>query len=155
MIPEKIIYTDGHEVTVTSSDFKVRNHMYKLNGIIKHGLMRLRANRIPGIILFVLGGVMIWLAKDEFFPSSMNLLIGDKLIYANVLAAWVGVAIALIGTILILAVRERYAVRISTAEGEKNVIVSSRKEYISQIVDALNEAYRQVEFRTGYRSEFA
>jgi hypothetical protein len=153
MIPEKIIYTDGHEVTVTSSDFKVRNHMYKLNGIIKHGLMRLRANRIPGIILFILGGVIIWLAQREAFPSSMNIQMGDKLIFANVLAAWTGVVIALVGTILILAVRDRYAVRISTAEGEKNVIVSSRKEYVSQIVDALNEAYRQVEFRSGYRSD--
>jgi hypothetical protein len=83
----------------------------------------------------------------------MNMAIGDKFILANVVAAWIGVAVALIGTILILAVRERYAVRISTAEGEKNVIVSSRKEYVSQIVDALNEAYREVEFRSGYRSD--
>ena len=155
MIPEKIIYTDGHEVTVTSSDFKVRNTMYKLNGIIKHGLMRLRANRIPGIILFILGGVVIKLAMSEFFPSTMDLRIGDELFLANVLAAWAGVGIALIGTILIIAVRERYAVRIATAEGEKNVIVSSRKEYISQIVDALNEAYREVgvDFRPIYRGE--
>jgi hypothetical protein len=124
--------------------------LYKLNGIIKHGLMRLRANRIPGIILFILGGVMVWLASRDFFPSSMNLLLGEKLILANILAAWVGVGLAIIGTVLMLAVRERYAVRISTAEGEKNVVVSSRKEYISQIVDALNEAYRDVDFRTGY-----
>jgi hypothetical protein len=155
MIQEKVIYTDGHEVTVTSSDFKVRNTGYKLNGIIKHGLMRLRANRIPGIILFILGGVMIKLALSEFFPSSMNIQMGDTLILSNVAAAWVGVGIALIGTVLILAVRERYAVRIATAEGEKNVIVSSRKEYISQIVDALNEAYRQigVDFRPIYRRD--
>ena len=153
MIPGKVIYTDGHEVTVTSSDFKVKNNMYNLNGIIKHGLTRLRANRIPGIILFILGGVIIKLGMDNFFPSSFDLRIGDELILSNVLAAWVGVAIALIGTILILAVRDRYAVRISTAEGEKNVIVSSRKEYISQIVDALNEAYRELDFRGGYHSD--
>lgn len=155
MISEKIIYTDGHEVTVTSSDFKVRKSMYKLNGIIKHGLQRLRANRIPGIILFILGGVMIKLALMDFFPSTLNMQVGDKLILSNVLAAWAGVGIAFIGTILILAVRERYAVRIATAEGEKNVVVSSRKEYISQIVDALNEAYRQVDldFRPTYRTD--
>ena len=65
-------------------------------------------------------------------------------------AAWLGVAIALIGTIQIILERERYAVRIATAEGEKNVVVSKRKEYISQIVDALNEAYRTVDFRPVY-----
>ena len=41
----------------------------------------------------------------------------------------------------VLLVRERYAVRIATAEGEKNAVVSEKKEYITQIVDALNEAF--------------
>ncbi len=37
--------------------------------------------------------------------------------------------------------KERYAVSITTAEGERNVVVSDRKEYITQIVHALNEAF--------------
>ena len=41
-------------------------------------------------------------------------------------------------------IRQRYAVRIATAEGEKDVVVSSRKEYIQQIVDALNRAYNYI-----------
>jgi predicted phage tail protein len=150
MIPEKIIYTDGHNVTVTSSDFKVRNTMYKLNGIVQHGLTRLKANRIPGIILFIIGGVTIKLALSNYFPASWNIELNDTFISSNVFAAWLGVAIALIGTIQIIMERERYAVRIATAEGEKNVVVSKRKEYISQIVDALNEAYRTVDFRPVY-----
>jgi hypothetical protein len=153
MIAEKIIYTDGHEVTVTSSDLKVRNHMYKLEGIVKHGLTRLKANRIPGIILVILGGVIIKLGLSEYFPASLNMQIGDTLILSNVFAAWLGVIIALIGTTHIIAQRERYAVRIATAEGEKNVIVSKHKEYINQIIDALNEAYRNVDFRPIYRSD--
>jgi hypothetical protein len=153
MIPDKVIYTDGHEVTITSSDFKVRNTMYKLNGIIKHGLTRLKANRIPGIILFILGGVFIKLGLMDFFPTSWNVQVGDTLVLSNIIAAWFGVALALAGTIMIIVERERYAVRISTAEGEKNVVVSNKKEYISQIVDALNEAYRQVEIHTVYRTD--
>lgn len=153
MIAEKVIYTDGHEVTVTSSDLKVRNTMYKLEGIVKHGLTRLKANRIPGIMLFILGGVIIKLGLSHYFPSSLDMQIGDTLVSSNVFAAWLGVVVALIGTIHIIAQRERYAVRIATAEGEKNVIVSKHKEYINQIVDALNEAYRNVDFRPTYRSE--
>ena len=52
-------------------------------------------------------------------------------------------ALALIGIIVLAIVRERYAVRIATAEGEKNAVVSDKKEYISQIVNALNEAFSQ------------
>jgi hypothetical protein len=153
MIAEKIIYTDGHEVTVTNSDLKVRNTMYKLEGIVRHGLAPLKANRIPGIILFIVGGVIIKLALSRYFPASLDMQIGDTLVLSNVFAAWAGVVIALIGTIHIIAQRERYAVRIATAEGEKNVIVSKHKEYINQIIDALNEAYRNVDFRTIYRSD--
>lgn len=153
MIAEKVIYTDGRDVTITNSDFKVRNTMYKLNGIIKHGLTRLKANRIPGIILFILGGIMIKLGLMDFFPANWNVQLGDVLLLSNVAAAWIGVALALAGTIMIIAERERYAVRIATAEGEKDVVVSNKKEYVAQIVDALNEAYRQVELRTVYRTE--
>jgi hypothetical protein len=37
--------------------------------------------------------------------------------------------------------KDRYAVRIATAAGEKNVLVSRKKEYIEQIVEALNRAF--------------
>ena len=146
MIPDRIIYTDGRDVTVTNSDLKVKNTMYNLNGIIKHGFLKLRANRIPGIILFILGGVLIKLGMMDSFPSSYDFRVGDMYVASNISAAWLGVGIALVGTILIIAVRERYAVCIATAEGEKNVIISNRKEYVTQIVEALNEAYRQLEF---------
>jgi len=36
--------------------------------------------------------------------------------------------------------REKYAVQIITAEGEKNVVISRSREYISKIEDALNRA---------------
>jgi hypothetical protein len=43
--------------------------------------------------------------------------------------------------LVMLRLREKYAVRIYTAEGEKNVVVSASREYISQIIDALNRAF--------------
>jgi hypothetical protein len=47
----------------------------------------------------------------------------------------------IIGLLLGILMKERYGVKIVTAEGEKNVIVSDRREYISMIVDALNKAF--------------
>ena len=46
-----------------------------------------------------------------------------------------------LGLLIMIRMREKYAVRIFTAEGEKNVVVSQSREYISQIVDALNRAF--------------
>jgi len=146
MIPDKIIYTDGRDVTVTNSDLKVKNHLYNLNGILRHGLTRIRANGIPGIILFVLGAALIKLGMMDIFPSTYNFYLGDTLITSNVFAAWLGVGMALAGTLQIIFVRDRYAVSISTAEGEKQVVVSRHREYIAQIIEALNQAYREIGF---------
>jgi ABC-type amino acid transport substrate-binding protein len=52
-----------------------------------------------------------------------------------------GVLLVLAGIFVMLRLREKYAVRIITAEGEKNLVVSQSREYISQIVDALNRAF--------------
>ena len=52
-----------------------------------------------------------------------------------------GIIFFISGMAIMFSQKEKYAVRIFTAEGEKNVVVSQSREYISQIVDALNRAY--------------
>jgi hypothetical protein len=59
MIPDKILYTDGHDVTVTDSTLQVKNHEYKLNGVTRCALMVLQPKRAPGAILLFLGLVLI------------------------------------------------------------------------------------------------
>jgi len=142
MIPDKILYTDGHDVVVTDSTFQVRKTEYRLNGITKHGLLVLRADRLPGILIFTLGAVLALCGLLKLISPSMinDVLINGSYVSANTMALWIGLGLALIGIIVMAAVRERYAVRIATAEGEKNAIVSHKKEYIAQIVDALNKA---------------
>lgn len=143
MIPNKIIYTDGHDVTVTDSTFHVRKTDYKLDGIIKHGLYVLRPSRIPSIILILVGLVLMTLGFLGLVPSSVikDTYIADTFVPGNTMALIIGGIVALIGVLVIGFLRDRYAVRISTAEGEKNVIVSSHKEYIAQIVDAISAGH--------------
>lgn len=135
----KVIYTDGGEVTVTDSVFHVRKQDYKLDGIIKHGLYVMRPSRLPAILLVLLGLVLLVIGFGGWLPvNAANAIhIGSTAIDANTFTMAVGGIIALIGVVTIGLLKDRYAVRISTAEGEKNVVVSSRKEYITQIVDAL------------------
>lgn len=138
MIPDKIIYTDGHDVTVTDSTFKVKRAEYNITGITKYGLMILKPSRLPGVLLLLVGLVLLIGGMLNMFSPRMEM--GDQYVNANTMALLVGAGLSLIGVLILGLVRERYAVRIATAEGEKNAIVSRHKAYISQIVDALNRA---------------
>ncbi len=142
MIPDKVLYTDGHDVVITESTFQVKKKSYSLNGITKHGLLTLRPDRAPGVLIFVLGVIISLAGILKAIPTSwMNdVYINGSYVGINELATWFGLAIALIGILITSLVKERYAVRIATAEGEKNAVVSKEKEYVRQIVQALNEA---------------
>jgi len=144
MIPDRVLYTDGHDVTITDSTFQVKNTSYSLKGIIKHGLLILKPHRLPGILLLVIGlllcivGVLGLISPSSIQDSNIN----GTYVTANAMAVWIGGALALIGLLITGLIRERYAVRIATAEGEKNAVVSTQKEYVTQIVNALNEGLR-------------
>jgi hypothetical protein len=59
----------------------------------------------------------------------------------NVVAQWLGVLMAMGGLMLTVALRERYAVKIDTPEGEQLAVVSTKREQILEIVSALNRAF--------------
>lgn len=143
MIPDKIIYTDGHDVVVTETMLKVKSSPYWLNGITKHGLSIIKPNRAPGFLLMFLGIVIGFVGLLQLIPATSipDVYIGTKWMTANTLALILGGLFLLAGILIIGLVRERYAVRIATAEGEKDVIVSTKKEYVAQIVNALNDAF--------------
>ena len=146
MAEDKIIYTDGHDVTVTDSTLQVNRMNYKLSGIVKHGLFILRPQRLPGILMITIGLIVMFAGLLRLVPSTWinDTIIGETLVSGSTIALVIGALIAFIGVLLLGLIRQRYAVRIATAEGEKDVVVSSRKEYIQQIVDALNSAYNYI-----------
>lgn len=145
MIPDKVLYTDGRGITVTDSTFQVNKTSYQINGITKHGLFVMRPERLPGMMLLIVGFVVAVVGILNLIPASLiaDMEFGGEVVTANTVAIWTGGALALIGILILAIVRERYAVRIATAEGEKNAVVSDKKEYISQIVDALNQAFNR------------
>ena len=146
MISDRVIYTDGHDVTVTDSTLQVNKVKYKLNGIVKHGLFILRPQRLPGVLMVIIGLIVMFAGLLKLVPSTWinDAIIAGTLVSGSTIALIIGGLIAFIGVLLLGIIRQRYAVRIATAEGEKDVVVSSRKEYIQQIVDALNDAYNYI-----------
>jgi hypothetical protein len=141
-----LYYTDGHQVTITDSGLKVRKTFYHLNGITRHRLAIIYPARIPFLILIGLGTCL-------FIAGAMNLIPASWSTYVNVFGFSLmvislfmtgGVLLVFAGIFVMFRVREKYAVHIITAEGERNVVVSHSREYISQIMDALNRAFLDV-----------
>jgi hypothetical protein len=142
MTPDKVIYTDGRDVTVTDSTLKVKHTSYNLNGITKLSFWTIRPDRWPGIFLIVLGLAAAVCGFMNLIPADMNVKTDSgEVVSGNTLALLVGIVLALIGFVILLFARERYAVRIATAEGEKNAVVSRKREYIAQIIDAIHSAF--------------
>jgi hypothetical protein len=141
MTPDKVIYTDGRDVTVTDSTLKVKNTSYNLSGITKLSFWTIRPDRWPAILLLILGLTAAVLGFLHMVPSDFNVQTDEGVMSSNTVALWVGMVLGLVGLIMLLVAKEKYAVRIGTAEGEKNAVVSRKREYIAQIVDAIHSAF--------------
>lgn len=141
MTPDKVIYTDGHDVVVTDSTLKIKKHSYNMNGITKASCWTIRPDRWPAVLLLLLGIGAAVCGYLGLIPAHWSLQTNAGLMGGNTLAIWIGVALFVIGLLVLMFTRERYAVRIGTAEGEKNALVSTKREYIAQIVDAVHTAF--------------
>jgi hypothetical protein len=141
MTTENILYTDGHDVTVTESTFQVRKNHYRLEGITHHGFYTIKPNRVPAYVITMLGLVIIGLAVANLIPQiDYALNVYSYQIPFNILLITTGIILIVLSLLISLLLKERYSVRISTAEGDKTVIVSERREYVHMIVEALNQA---------------
>jgi hypothetical protein len=150
MDTEEIFYTDGQDIVVTLSTLQVRDRFYRLKSIKKHSMAILQPARLPGIILFITGIALALCGMANAFPVEWAVNSGffAEGTDTNAVAQWSGTALTVIGLILTIILRERYAIRISTEEGEQDAVISTRREYIREILDALNRAYMMMEMNT-------
>jgi uncharacterized membrane protein len=138
-----IYYTDGHQVMITNDGFRVKGTLYRLSAITQHGLSIIRPQRIPTIVLMVFGIALFLSGALNMIPTTWNThinLLGFSVLVNSLLMAG-GIALLGIGVTFLIIQKEKFSVRILTEEGEKNVVISHSREYISQIVDGLNRAY--------------
>lgn len=140
MKTENVLYTDGHQVTVTDSALVVKKKWYSLDGITKHGFSILQPVRLPAIFSLTAGLLLTIAGAARLITMDLTGVFGVSM-DVNKLAVGVGTLLLLLGAAWLWSMSERYAVNITTADGDKNVIISKRKEYVSRIVHALNEAF--------------
>jgi hypothetical protein len=157
MTTNKVLYTDGRDVTVTDSTLQVKSTTYNLDGITRYGLFTIIPDRLPAIMILGVGILLLIAGGLHLISSNMisDFNIRGNEVSANTIALWIGGGFMLIGLLVAVAMHKRYAVRITTAEGEKDAVVSRKKEYVAQIVNALNDADKFFRGRRGTTPTYA
>lgn len=147
MATEEILYTDGQDVVVTLSTLQVKDRFYRLKAIKKHGIEILQPVRLPGLIVFLVGITVSIMGLAGAFHSQVpaDWSITGEPMSVSMVAQWGGVLMAMAGLMLTIALRERYAVRIDTPDGEQLAVVSTKREQIMEIVSALNRAFMAID----------
>lgn len=148
MTTEKLVYTDGHKVTVTDSTFRVDKHLYHLEGIIRHDFRVIAPRRIPVLILVSVGLAFLAMGVFDGVPTTViqQLEVSTYVLTTRLLSLLFGAAMFIAGIVFLIIEKEKYGVQIVTAEGEKEVVVSKQREYIAMIDEALTKAMQRWKF---------
>lgn len=142
MKEEEIIYTDGHGVKITREKFSVEDREFYLNGITSIDLQRIPAGNTPNVILFILGALCILAGSLELF-NNFSYATSEAVYFvnSNMLVIGLGVLLLIAGIIRMVIAKDKYAVKIGTAEGEKKPFMSKDREHAAIIAASLKKAY--------------
>lgn len=137
-----VIYTDGHGVKITDSTFYVHRQQYSLDGIKEIKLLKMPSRKAPGIIMFIIGFALMLLGSlealgDFAYTTAQNIVT----VNADMVAIVAGVILVILAILVSIMTKSKYAVKITTAEGEKRPLESKNKEYVAHVVNALKRAY--------------
>ena len=136
---DNVLYTDGHGIKVTTSNFFTGKTTYKMDGILNARMNLIKAHYMPGVLLMLLGIVAAICGAIHLLPDNQmqSFYIANILVTANRLAIAAGILLFIGGLLTLMAQHDKYTVHIVTAEGEKDPVISEKKDYISQIVSAI------------------
>ncbi len=114
---EVSFYKNG-SVSVTQSRFIVGDKTYAMRNISSVQIGIITPSRTLGILFVIIGVLLAF----------------------NEAARVVGLIIAVIAGVYAYSLKDKYSVRISTNSGETDGLISEKRQYIQEIVNALNEA---------------
>jgi hypothetical protein len=142
---EKTVYTDGKKVTITVYSLRVGKRLFPLEDLNKYGVARISPTRFPSILLMTLGAAVAAAQWFRLIPENVYywvpvVRLAGFVVPQNIFVFSTGAFLFFMGAVSLIVVPVRYAVRITTNMGTMNVIVSSRREYIERIVDAIGTA---------------
>ena len=144
MHPDTVIYTDGRNVKVTSSEFIIGHMKYLIDGIMAVRMHLIRSPKALPIILILIGALVV--AAGLFYNfggGSESTYIANVAVTPERIAVFAGVLFMLSGIIMLSLLHDKYALLVTTAEGEKNLLISRNRDYVNQIMSAIREALQR------------
>jgi hypothetical protein len=105
-------------VTVTNTRFIVPGQTYAMAGVTSVRFERINPNPIWPILFIVLGVLLLFISETRIF----------------------GVLLMLIGGPWLFLLKPTFAVALHSASGEARAVTSRDAQFISRIVEALNQA---------------
>ena len=114
---EKVFYQDN-QVQVTQSRFVARSRTFAMRNISSVSIFKKEKSRFLEIIMIIAGLICLF--------NKSSLIFGMLLIVTAAL--------------LFFLLKNEYTVRISSNSGESDGFISTDKELVEKIVDAVNEA---------------
>src|SRR3954469_10296329 len=107
MIEEpNLIYTDGHDVKITSDRLEIRNSTYLINGITRAKMLIVRANKWIPFLLIILGIGLLILGYSHVLPppAEQNVVLGQEGgIPTETMVEIVGGILAFVGLVWLVA----------------------------------------------------
>ena len=142
MNDQPILFSDGRNVRVTDKELIVDSARYVLKSIARARIHFISHFKYPAYTIIAMGiaGIMMGAVKVFTNAAFEELYIGDFPITANRLSILIGAILFFLGAAWLYVLTDKYALVISTTDGERNPISSRRKKYIRQIVSAINSA---------------
>jgi hypothetical protein len=122
--PKETTYFQEGDVTITNARVIIANNTYSLSNITSVSMKPIQPNLIFPLIILIAGFL---LGLCGFANQSIGFLAFGS----------IGV---IIGFAVMFLNKRKYGVRIGSASGESNALVSRDKDNIQKIVDAINTA---------------
>jgi len=133
MSTRETTYYQDSNIMVTNIRAVLGSKTYVMANVTSVSMGQIPANRDGGIV-FVMGGLLLPLMC--FGCSFIDKFSSDNLLFAII----IGGLCAGLGVFLAYAAKPQYVVRIGSASGESNALISNDRDYIQKIVNAVNEA---------------
>ncbi|WP_261644399.1 DUF6232 family protein [Erwinia mallotivora] len=113
-------YNDG-SVSVTSARFRVGSSTYAMQGVTSVKRGHQPANKLPAVIMGLVGLVMMFVADQ----------LGVKAFGGLMLIA---------GIALFVKLKPEYSVYLNSSSGESQALQSKDRAHIDKVIDALNQS---------------
>lgn len=138
---ETVFYEDG-TVRITSARAILGNKTYVMANITSVSMGKTPVNKSLGVLLMIIGFGFAFLRVFSLIQvMGIATQLGISLFnFSDFVVLALGIGVGLVGLFLIRSQKPSYVVRIGSASGESDGLVSKSKDYIIQIVNAINDA---------------